>query len=73
MQKYLYTCLLLVALSFIALSTTSCNKKYGCPTMEEVDLNKAPKKSTSGLATPGDKRNGKGNYHKNKKKKKNRK
>jgi len=41
--------------------------------MDEVDLNKAPKKSTSGIATPGDKRNGKGNYHKNKKKKKNRK
>lgn len=38
------------------LSTTSCSPKYGCPTVEQADLNKKPKKAKSGLSFPGDKK-----------------
>jgi len=38
------------------LSTTSCSPKYGCPSVEQADLNKKAKKAKSGLSFPGDKK-----------------
>ncbi len=70
LSKYLMLFCIMFLVGTMALSTTSCSRKTGCPTMDPVDLNKRPKKSTSGIAMPGDKRNTSGNINKKKKRKK---
>lgn len=34
----------------------SCSPKYGCPSVEQADLNKKSKKAKSGLYFPGNKK-----------------
>jgi len=50
---------------FVVMGTSSCSKKYGCPAVEQTDINSKTQKSTSGLF--GD------DFGKPKKKKKNKK
>ena len=53
------TILTSVFLGFIViflLITTSCSPKYGCPSVEQADLEKKAKKAKSGLVFPGDKK-----------------